>query len=110
MLSATKAYICAAFMSWLGTADTGTSPSWLSSIVKEENSAVQWENLCIQLGKFVDEYVMTEFDIERAWREQLEQQRQQKENQRSNLSLTPTPLDNDDGVNAQQPCTSGMTT
>lgn len=100
MLSATKAYISAAFMSWVGTADTGTSPSWLSSILNEENAAVQWESLRVQLGKFVDEYVTTEFDIERAWEEKLEQQRQQKENQRSNAADTQTPPNND-GVNSQ---------
>ena len=107
MLSATKAYICAAFMTWLGIADTSTSPPWVSSIAKEKNSAVQWESLHIQLGKFVDEYVLTEFDIERAWRDQVEQQRQQKENQRSNVDFTQRSPDNVDGVNAQQPYSAG---
>lgn len=107
-LSATKAYICAAFMAWAGTTDTATSPSWVSSIAKERNSAVQWESLQIQIGKFVDEYVLTEFDIERAWREQLEQKLQGKENQRT-LRLA----GNDDEANAisslaQQPYSSGM--
>ena len=106
MLSATKAYICAAFMAWAGTTDTAASPSWVSSIAKERNSTVQWESLQIQIGKFVDEYVLTEFDIERAWREQLEQKLQEKENQR-------TLAGNDDETNAisspaQQPYSSGM--
>ena len=106
MLSATKAYICAAFMAWAGTTDTATPPSWVSSIAKERNSAVQWESLQIQIGKFVDEYMLTEFDIERAWREQLEQQCQQKENQRRSAG-------NDDEMTAisslaQQPYSSGM--
>ena len=75
-------------------------------IAKERNSAVQWESLQIQIGKFVDEYVLTEFDIERAWREQLEQQCQQKENQRRSAG-------NDDEMTAisspaQQPYSSGM--
>ena len=108
MLSATKAYICAAFMAWAGTTDTATSPSWVSSIAKERNSAVQWESLQIQIGKFVDEYMLTEFDIERAWQEQLEQQCQQKENQRALRSAG-----NDDEMTAissptQQPYSSGM--
>ena len=108
MLSATKAYICAALMTWLGTADTSTLPPWVSSIAKEKNSTVQWESLHIQLGKFVDEYVLTEFDIERAWRDQVEQQKQQKENQRSNVDFTQRSPDNVDGVNAQQPYSAGM--
>ncbi|XP_074612567.1 uncharacterized protein LOC141866909 isoform X2 [Acropora palmata] len=95
MLSATKAYICAAFMAWAGTTDTATSPSWVSSIAKERNSAVQWESLQIQIGKFVDEYVLTEFDIKRAWQEQLGQKLQEKENQRT-LRLA----GNDDEANA----------
>ncbi|XP_068723247.1 uncharacterized protein [Montipora capricornis] len=105
MLSATKAYICAAFMAWAGTTDTATS--WASSITKERNSAVQWESLQIQIGKFVDEYVLTEFDIERTWQEQLEQKLQQKENQ-----MTSRSAGNDDETNAisspaQQPYSSG---
>ena len=108
MLSATKAYICSAFMAWAGTTDTATSPSWVSSIGEERNSVVQWESLQIQIGKFVDEYVLTEFDIGRAWQEQLEQNLQEKENQRT-LRLA----GNDDETNAisspaQQPCPSGM--
>ena len=108
MLSATKAYICAAFMAWTGTTDTATSPSWVSSIANERNSVVQWESLQIQIGKFVDEYVLTEFDIERAWREQLEQKLQEKENQRTSRLAG-----NDDETNAisspaQQPCSPGM--
>lgn len=108
MLSATKAYICAAFMTWAGTTDTATYPSRVSSIAKERNSAVHWESLQIQIGKFVDEYVLTEFDNERALWEQLEQKLQEKENQRT-LRLA----DNDDETNAisspaQQPCSSGM--
>ena len=107
MLLATKAYICAAFMAWAGTTDTATSPSWVSSIAKERNSAVQWESLQIKIGKFVDEYVLTEFDIERAWQEQLGQKLQEKENQRT-LRLA----GNDDEANAisspaQQPYSSG---
>lgn len=86
MLSATKAFMCAAFMSWAGTADTTATPAWVHSIVEKKDPAVQWESLSRQLGKFVDEFVMTEFNIEKAWREQLEKQRQQKENQRSNFS------------------------
>lgn len=32
----------------------------------------------MHIGKFVDEFVMTEFDIEKTWREQLEQRRKQR--------------------------------
>ena len=69
---------------------------------------MQWERLQSQIGKFVDEYVLTEFDIERTWQEQLEQKLQQKENQRTSRSAG-----NDDETNAisspaQQPYSSGM--
>ena len=105
---ATKAYICAAFMAWAGTTDTATTPSQVSSIAKERNSTVQWESLQSQIGKFVDEYMLTEFDIQRAWSEQVEQKLQEKENQRT-LRLA----SNDDETTAisslaQQPYSSGM--
>ena len=95
--------------SWQGQEQqtlAATSPSWVSSIAKERNSVVQWESLQIQIGKFVDEYMLTEFDIERAWQEQLEQQCKQKENQRRSAG-------NDDEMTAisspaQQPHSSGM--
>ena len=95
-------------MAWVGTKDTATSPSWVSSIAKERNPTVQWESLQIQIGRFVDEYVLTEFDIERAWQEQREQKLQEKENQ-GTLRLA----GNDDETNAisspaQQPYSSGM--
>ena len=69
LLSATKAYLCNAFMTWLQISSTDAYPSWL------------------HLGKFVDQFVMTEFDIEKSWLEQLEQQRQQRP-QGGNTSTT----------------------
>lgn len=86
MLSATKAYLCAAFMKWGGLSSTDDSPSWFGEIQKERNPSVKWDKLQIRLGKFVDEFVLTEFDIEKRWREQLDQRAQQQESQRDEQS------------------------
>ena len=61
----------------------------------------------IQIGKFVDEYVLTEFDIEKSWWEQIEQKLQQKENQRT-LKSTGNDETNAISSPAQQPYSSGM--
>ena len=81
MFSATKAYLCNAFMTWTQISSTDASPSWFSEIEREEDSSAKWARLQLHLGKFVDEFVMTEFDIEKSWREQLEQRRQQRQQQ-----------------------------
>ena len=74
MLSATRAYLCNAFMTWTQISSTDTSPSWFSEIEIQEDPSAKWERLQLHLGKFVDEFVMTEFDIEKSWCEQLEQE------------------------------------
>lgn len=81
MLSATKAYLCSAFMTWAQISSTDASPSWFDEIKSKEDPSAKWASLQEQLGKFVDEFVMIEFDIEKTWHEQLEQRRQQREQQ-----------------------------
>ena len=81
MLSATKAYLCSAFMTWAQISSTDASPSWFDEIKSKEDPSAKWASLQEQLGKFVDEFVMIEFDIEKTWRKQLEQRRQQREQQ-----------------------------
>ena len=77
MLSATKAYLCNAFMTWLQISSTDACPSWFSEIKSQKDPSAKWASLQLHLGKFVDEFVMIECDIEKSWREQLEQRRQQ---------------------------------
>ena len=90
MLSATKAYLCNAFMTWTQISITDTSPSWFSEIERQEDPSAKWERLQLHLGKFVDEFVMTEFDIEKSWREELEQRRQQRQQQLMSRSSNAT--------------------
>ena len=77
MLSATKAYLCNAFMTCLQISSTDPYPSWFSEIKSQREPSAKWASLHLHLGKFVDDFVMTEFDIEKSWHEQLEQQRPQ---------------------------------
>ena len=68
-------------MTWAGIASTEESPSWLGDILRQKCPTAQWELLQVHIGKFVDEFVMTEFDI-KTWREHLEQRRKQRDQQR----------------------------
>lgn len=82
MLSATKAYICSAFMKWADISSTSESISSLSHLQQKGTSVKQqWDFLEEYLGKFVDEFAMTEFDIEKKWREEKEKKKQEMENQ-----------------------------
>lgn len=74
-------------MTWLQISSTDAYPSLFSEIKSQKEPSAKWASLHLHLGKFVDEFVMTEFDIEKAWREQLQQQRQQRP-QGGNTSTT----------------------
>lgn len=47
----------------------------------ENDPSLKWQRLQLHLGKFVDEFVLTEFDVETAWREQAEQRQEQIQEQ-----------------------------
>lgn len=64
-------------MTWAQISSTDASPLWFDEIKSKEDPSAKWASLQEQLGKFVDEFVMIEFDIEKTWREQLEQREQQ---------------------------------
>ena len=63
MLSATKAYLCEAFITWAGVQNMDATPPWFKEVQSAEDHSEQWKTLQ-HLGKFVDEFVMTEFDVE----------------------------------------------
>ena len=68
MLSLTKAYLCSAFMTYAGLDKLDGIP---------QNISLEATNLGDIIGSFVDEYVMVEFDVEKALRQQKEQAKQQ---------------------------------
>ena len=80
MLSATKAYLCTAFKTWAGLDKLDGVPENLPKLPKHtDNIEVKKEFIEKQFGKFVDEYVLVEFDIEKTWREGLEERRRQQQ-------------------------------
>lgn len=80
MLSATKAYLCTAFKTWAGLDKLDGVPENLPKLPKDtDNIEVKKEFIEKQFGKFVDEYVLVEFDIEKTWREGLEERRRQQQ-------------------------------
>lgn len=69
MLSATKAYLCSAFMEYAGLERLDGTPKQITSSDPKDLERI--------IGCFVDEYVMLEFDVEKALRQQKEQVLQQ---------------------------------
>ena len=68
MLSATKAYLCSAFMEYAGLAALDGTPKNITSSDPKDLEKF--------IGSFVDEYVMLEFDVEKTLRQQQEQAEQ----------------------------------
>lgn len=82
MLSATKSYLCSAFLTWADIPSTKETPSYVTEKLKKDASQTeQWKFLRGYLGKFVDEFVLTEFDIEKKWKEENERKRREKESE-----------------------------
>jgi len=74
MLSATKAYLCTAFKSWAGLDTLDGIPVNLPKLPTSSDSIeLKKEFLAKHIGKFVDEFVLVEFDAERAWMEATEE-------------------------------------
>ena len=71
MLSAREAYlhVCSAFMEYAGLERLDGAPKKITSS--------DWKDLERIIDCFVDEYVMLEFDVEKALRQQKEQALQQ---------------------------------
>lgn len=78
MLSATKAYLCTAFMTWAGLKELDDTPVNLPKLPTEtDTKEVKREFLFKHIGKFVEEFVLVEFDVERAWMEAIKEWEQQ---------------------------------
>ena len=78
ILSATKAYLCTAFKTWAELDKLDGVPENLPKLLKHTDTIeVKKEFIEKHFGKFVDEYVLVEFDVERAWRKGLEERRRQ---------------------------------
>ena len=78
MLCTTKAYICSAFMSWAGLENLDDIPTSLqvpSVHCKKEEKEDFIKNT---IGNFVEEYVLTEFDLEKLQRKEAEKRREKE--------------------------------
>lgn len=90
MLSATKSYLSSAFLTWSKLNSTTETPTYVTKMLKKDASIEeQWQFLQVYLGKFVDEFVLTEFDIEKKWEEDNERQRKEKEQGHNRQTMTP---------------------
>ena len=78
-LSATKAYLCTAFKTWAGLEKLDGLPSNLPKLpTSSDTIEIKKEFIEKHIGKFVDEFVLVEFDVEKAWMEGVEERDQQQ--------------------------------
>lgn len=89
MLTTTKAYLCSAFMHWAGIEDITATPSNIKLPPVESSSKQKNDFIMETIGKFVDEFVMVEFDVEEQWRQQQEQKVQQAAGDNQTSSCLP---------------------
>ena len=71
MLSVTKAYLCDTFMAWAGLENLDGTPTKICIPSSEENKF----SLDSTIGKFVDMFILAEFDVEKKQREEAEKER-----------------------------------
>ena len=96
-------------MTWARMPNLDAFPSWFEEVQTEKDQLAQWQILQFHLGKFVDEFVLTEFDVEKTWREQVKQREEQTREQpmRVQQSLEQqSPMTNDSAIF----CTADQTT
>lgn len=95
MLSATKSYLSSAFLTWSKINSTNETPMYVTKMLKKDASIEeQWQFLQSYLGKFVDEFVLTKFDIEKKWEEENERRRKEKELEKNNQTMPTADTDN----------------
>ena len=75
MLSTTKAYICCAFMKWAGIETLDGHPTSITLPDKKARDEEKHKFVTDVIGKFTEEYVMTEFDVEKSWRKQRNEEK-----------------------------------
>ncbi|XP_028403965.1 uncharacterized protein LOC114526566 [Dendronephthya gigantea] len=80
MLSATKAYICCAFMQWCGMKRLEDTPQGISIPTKDDTNEVIEAFIRETIGSFVKEYVLVEFDTEKKLRHQLQAVKDKRKN------------------------------
>ena len=64
MLSATKAYLCEAFVTWAALEKLDGTPTKICVPSSDNSKEEKKSFLNATIGKFVEQYVLTEFDLE----------------------------------------------
>ena len=88
MLSATKAYLCEAFMTWAGLKTLDSTPTKIRVPSKDSSEDEKISFLHDTIGEFVEQYALTEFDIEKKQREEVEKRKSLRDKTTSLQQLT----------------------
>jgi hypothetical protein len=88
MLCSTKAYVCSAFMSWAGMENLDDDPEHL--IIPSKYSKIEEKQDFVErdIGSFVEQYVLSEFDVEKAQREEIEKIKENESTERQSIGET----------------------
>ena len=76
MLCSTKAYVCNAFMTWAGMENLDDEPDNMIIPSKRSKNVEKRQFIEREIGSFVEKYVLSEFDVEKARREEIETSKQ----------------------------------
>lgn len=86
MLCTTKAYLCNAFMTWTEMDDLNDDPVNFSIPHLRGSKEQKRKFIETTIGNFVEQYVLSEFDVEKAKREDMEKrERENRERQSQNI-------------------------
>ena len=75
MSEVTAAYICESFMQWTGLENLNDNPPNIMIPSPQCTNRVKENFLTTVIGKFVDEFVLPELDIERNWKKEVQQKK-----------------------------------
>ena len=86
MVCSTKAYVCSAFMTWGGLESLDDDPIHLTIPTAHSKKAEKEYFVETEIGRFVEEYVLSEFDVEKARREEIEKMNEKERKERQSNS------------------------
>ena len=86
MVCSTKAYVCSAFMTWVGLESLDDDPIHLTIPTAHSKKAEKKEFVETEIGRFVEQYVLSKFDVEKARREKMEKMDENERKERQSNS------------------------
>ena len=81
MVCSSKAYVCSAFMTWAGLENLNDDPEDIIIPSQRSKKVEKREFIEREIGSFVEKYVLSEFDVEKVRREEIEKMKETENTQ-----------------------------